>query len=162
MYVKCCVLLPVRCLHSSSVQVENGRIIIDPYTFNIHGMPGPNLELLGYESREVLNDDNVFDGVYNVIYKATDQDFRGFQKALEKCQEQQRRNLTTHSKPDSRSTISTRARRLTSVTAKALSHKQHLFCAPVIKGYCLTSKSWGESSVPMNANSSSLTRHFFT
>ncbi|OBT62584.1 hypothetical protein VE03_07373 [Pseudogymnoascus sp. 23342-1-I1] len=107
--------------------VESGRIIIDPHTFNIYGMPGPNLEPIEVDRPTGLTDGKVFGGIHNVIYRATSQAFLEYENALEKYEK--------YSKGDQL------------VPTSTLSPKQHLFCTPIIRGYCLTSKSWAEFDI---------------
>ncbi|OBT42291.1 hypothetical protein VE00_06372 [Pseudogymnoascus sp. WSF 3629] len=102
--------------------VESGRIIIDPHTFNIYGMPGPNLELIESDAPTDSADDKLFGGIYNVIYKATSQAFHEYGNVLKKFEKHRK-------------------------GTKTLSSKQRLLCTPVVRGYCLTSKSWAEFDI---------------
>ncbi|KAI0134020.1 P-loop containing nucleoside triphosphate hydrolase protein [Xylariales sp. AK1849] len=102
--------------------VESSRIIIDPHTFNIYGMPGSILEPIEPDSPVGSAEDGLFGG--NVIYQATGQGFRHLQKVLETHRQQHKTASSSHS--------------------KRLSPKQRLLCTPVVRGYCLTSKNWAE------------------
>ncbi|ORY60273.1 P-loop containing nucleoside triphosphate hydrolase protein [Pseudomassariella vexata] len=104
--------------------VESSRIIIDPHTFSIYGMPGPNLESMESDSNVDLADDDLFDGTHCVIYQATSQAFRKFQKVLQKYEKHRETSLLDRS--------------------KSLTPKQRLLCTPIIRGYCLASKTWAE------------------
>jgi len=101
MYVMDCMLLAAQCSLGVSIQVESGRIIIDPHTFNIYGMPGPNLESIESDSPTDSADDNLFGGIHNVIYKATSQAFRKYQKVLEKYEKHRKSDLSVRRKPAS-------------------------------------------------------------
>ncbi|TVY81240.1 ATPase family AAA domain-containing protein 3-B [Lachnellula suecica] len=107
--------------------VENGRIIIDPKSFSIYGMPGPNLEAMESTSQTELTEADIFNGIDNVIYKATRQTFSKYQKVLRSF------NRTGNSEM--------------SVSVSILTLKQRLLCAPIVSGYCLTSKSWAEFDI---------------
>ncbi|KFY51030.1 hypothetical protein V496_08991 [Pseudogymnoascus sp. VKM F-4515 (FW-2607)] len=107
--------------------VESGRIIIDPHTFNIYGMPGPNLESVETDAPTASADDELFGTIHNVIYKATSQAFQEYESALKQYEK--------HGKGGS------------SVQARALGPKQLLLCTPIVRGYCLTSKSWAEFDI---------------
>ncbi|KFX91101.1 hypothetical protein V490_06073 [Pseudogymnoascus sp. VKM F-3557] len=107
--------------------VENGRIIIDPHTFNIYGMPGPNLASIESDAPTDTTDDKLFSGVRDVIYTATSQAFEEYQKVLEKYKMHHKDEFT--------------------VRTKTLTPKQRLLCTPLIRGYCLTSKSWAEFDI---------------
>lgn len=78
MYVMDCMLLAAYCSLGVSIQVESGRIIIDPHTFNIYGMPAPDPESIESDSLMDSADDNLFGGIHNFIYKATGQAFREY------------------------------------------------------------------------------------
>ena len=86
MYVIDYMLLKAQMLTVYEIQVENGRIIIDPHTFNIYGMPGPSLQPIESFSPTDGPDDKVFEGVPNVIYKATSRAFQEYRRVLEKCE----------------------------------------------------------------------------
>jgi hypothetical protein len=81
------------------IQVESGRVIIDPYTFNIYCIPGPNLESIESDSQTNSADDNSFGGIQNVIYEATKQAFLEYQKVLEKYEKHHKSDLSVHRKP---------------------------------------------------------------
>ncbi|OBT87648.1 hypothetical protein VE02_02685 [Pseudogymnoascus sp. 03VT05] len=100
--------------------VESGRIIIDPHTFNIYGMPGANLESIESDAPTDSADDKLFGGIHNVIYKATSLAFQEYGNALQKFEKDRK-------------------------GTKTLSPKQRLLCTPIVRGYCLTSKSWGKT-----------------
>ncbi|OBT52780.1 hypothetical protein VE04_05955 [Pseudogymnoascus sp. 24MN13] len=102
--------------------VESGRIIIDPHSFNIYGMPGPNLESIESDASTDSTDDKLFGGIRNVIYKATSQAFQEYENALKMFGKDQK-------------------------STKTLSPKQRLLCTPIVRGYCLTSKSWAEFDI---------------
>lgn len=104
--------------------VESGRIIIDPHTFSIYGMPGPNLQPIESGSPSDSAKDNVFDGIHNVIYQATSKAFQEYEKILKNYEKHQKRDPSTY--------------------PNALTPKQRLLCTPIIRGYCLTSKCWAE------------------
>ncbi|RDW81827.1 hypothetical protein BP6252_02939 [Coleophoma cylindrospora] len=66
--------------------VENSRVIIDPYTFNLYGTPGPVLRPIESQSdshSESAHNESLAN-IDSVIYKATDQAFREYQNALGK------------------------------------------------------------------------------
>jgi len=84
-----------------SIQVVNGRIIVDPHTFNIYGMPGSNLESIESGSPTDSADDNLLGGNHNVIYRATSQAFRKYQKVLEKYEQHLETDLPIRRKPAS-------------------------------------------------------------
>jgi hypothetical protein len=88
-----------RTMLTSFIQVESGRIIIDPHTFNIYGMPGPSLTSIVSDSPTDSADDNLFGGIHNVIYKATRQAFREYQKVLEKYEKHRTSDLSVRRKP---------------------------------------------------------------
>jgi hypothetical protein len=75
------------------------RIIIDPHTFNIYDMPAPNLESIESDSHTNSADDNLFGGIQNAIYEATNQAFREYQKVLEKYEKHHKSDLSVHRKP---------------------------------------------------------------
>jgi hypothetical protein len=66
------------------MKVENGRIIVDSHTFNIHGTPGPGLGSIGsgVDSHADVSDDNLFADVHNMVYRATSQAFQRYQNAV--------------------------------------------------------------------------------
>ncbi|KFY72295.1 hypothetical protein V499_07548 [Pseudogymnoascus sp. VKM F-103] len=70
--------------------VESGRIIIDPHTFNIYGMPGPNIESIESDASTNSADDKLFGGIRNVIYKATSQAFQEYENALKRLGKDQK------------------------------------------------------------------------
>jgi hypothetical protein len=72
--------------------VESGRIIIDPHTFSIYGMPGPNLEPIESKRLTGTADDPSFDEDYDVIHKATSKAYQEYQKALQKYEKQLKRS----------------------------------------------------------------------
>ena len=98
-----CMLLASQSSLDVFVQVESGRIIIDPHTFNIYGMPVPNLESIESDSPTDSADDNLFGGIHNVIYKATSQAFREYQKVLEKYEKHRKSDLSARRKTASHS-----------------------------------------------------------
>nr|POF17388.1 hypothetical protein CFP56_76110 [Quercus suber] len=71
--------------YSGTYTVERSRIIIDPQTFNIHGLSGPSLSKLEIACQPVTSAD-----AQALVYSATRQAFRRYQTALEAC--------ATHSK----------------------------------------------------------------
>jgi hypothetical protein len=99
MYAIDYMLLAAYCSLGVSIQVESGRIIIDLHTFNIYGMPGPSLESIESDSLMDSADDNLFGGIHNVIYKATSQAFREYQKVLEKYEKHRNSDFSVHRKP---------------------------------------------------------------
>jgi hypothetical protein len=101
MYVTDCKLFAVQCLLGASTQVISSRIIIDPHTFNIYGMPGPNLESIDSGPPTTLANENIIYGTHNVIYKATSQAFLAYQKALGKYERYRKKNLSVQRKPAS-------------------------------------------------------------
>jgi hypothetical protein len=101
MYVIDSLLLAAQCSPGVSIQVESGRVIIDPHTFNIYGMTGPHLDLIESGSPTDSADDDLFGGIHNVIYTATSQDFREYQKVLEKYEKHHKSRLSVHRKPAS-------------------------------------------------------------
>jgi hypothetical protein len=63
-------------------------------------MPGPNLEPIDADSHLIsADDDNVLDGDYNVVYKATSQAFRQYQDVLGKCKKCWENDITARRKP---------------------------------------------------------------
>ncbi len=58
-------------------------------------MPGPNLGSIEPDS----TDHNSFNGINNVIYEATSQAFREYQKVLAKYDKLPKGNLSSHCKP---------------------------------------------------------------
>ena len=104
--------------------VESSRIIIDPHTFSIYGMPGPGLGSMESHLRVDSGDDDPLASTHNVIYKATSHAVRQYQNALEKHQKRRGPDLPTDS--------------------KSLSPKHLLLCSPVVRGYCLAFKTWAE------------------
>jgi hypothetical protein len=71
-------------------------------------MPGPNLESSESDSHTNLADENLFVGIHNVIYNATNQAFREYHKILEKYEKHQKSDLSVGCKPDSRLPTPTR------------------------------------------------------
>ena len=62
--------------------MENSRIIIDPHTFNIHSTLGPGLGSIESDSQMDSADQEYSATNYNVLYKATTQAYREYQKAI--------------------------------------------------------------------------------
>jgi hypothetical protein len=82
------------------LQLENGRIIIDPHAFDIHCMPGPNLEPIDTTSHLIsADDDNLLDGDHNIVYQTTIQAFRQYQDILGKCEKLWENDITACRKP---------------------------------------------------------------
>ncbi|EHL02853.1 hypothetical protein M7I_1116 [Glarea lozoyensis 74030] len=116
----------------SSRQVRNrhiasGRIIVDPHTFGIYSMSGPSLAVLENDRATTYSSKSLFKSGDSVIRSATEEEFRMYEEALQKCQELRDNN----SNP----------------TPRVLSCKQRLLCAPSVRGYCLTAKIWAEFDV---------------
>ncbi|KFY09596.1 hypothetical protein V491_08077 [Pseudogymnoascus sp. VKM F-3775] len=107
--------------------VESGRIVIDPHTYNIYGMPGPNLEPIQSRGLTKSAYDKKFGGIHNVIYRATSDAFQVYENILEKYEKNRKGQPLA--------------------PAKTLSSKERLLCTPIIRGYCLTFKSWAEFDV---------------
>ncbi|RDW62492.1 hypothetical protein BP5796_10794 [Coleophoma crateriformis] len=106
--------------------VENSRVIIDPYTFNLYGAPGPGLRPIESQSdshSESAHNESLAN-IDSVIYKATDQAFRKYQNALAKYQKRRTEDSLSSVQP--------------------LSPKHRLLCTPVVRGYCLAFKTWAE------------------
>jgi hypothetical protein len=61
-------------------------------------MPGPNLEAIESDSPTDSVDTNLFNGIHNVIYKATSQAFGEYQKILENYGQHRKRDLTVRRK----------------------------------------------------------------
>jgi hypothetical protein len=101
MYVTTCLLPAAQCSQGDFIQVESGRIIIDPHAFNIYGMPGPNLESIESTPPTDLADGNLLGKIHSVIFKATSQAFREYKRALEKHEKHQRSDLSPRRKPAS-------------------------------------------------------------
>lgn len=110
MYVINSMLQTVQCSLGVSIQVENGRIIIDPHTFNIYGMPGPNLESIESDLPKDSAEDNSFSEIHNVIYKATSQAFREYQNVLKKYEKHWQGDLSVRCEPASHLSTPTRTR----------------------------------------------------
>lgn len=63
-------------------------------------MPGPNIEPIDTSSHLISADDGkVLDRDYNVVYKATGQDYRQYQDVLGKCMKCWKNDITAHRKP---------------------------------------------------------------
>jgi hypothetical protein len=107
-------------------------------------MPGPNLASIESDAPMDTTNDKLFGGVRNVIYTATSQAFEGYQKLLEKYEMHHKDALTVRSKLTSHLQYRTI---INSTPAKTLTPKQRLLCTPIVRGYCLTSKSWGKISL---------------
>ena len=73
--------------------MENGRIIIDPHNFNIHGTPGPGLGSIGPGYGLDSADDETVSGVHNVIYQATSHTFGDYQNALRRHEKVRKKDL---------------------------------------------------------------------
>ncbi|PYI04036.1 P-loop containing nucleoside triphosphate hydrolase protein [Aspergillus sclerotiicarbonarius CBS 121057] len=99
--------------------VESSRIIIDPHTFNLYSTPGPGLGSIESES---VDEDPLAD-VPNVVFKATGHAYRQYRNAVE-------RHITRRKE-----------------AYQTLSPKQRLLCNHVVRGYCLSFKTWAEFDV---------------
>ncbi|PWY89945.1 P-loop containing nucleoside triphosphate hydrolase protein [Aspergillus heteromorphus CBS 117.55] len=118
--------------------VENSRIIIDPHTFNLYGASGPSLELINSESDLHMRsaEDDLLAGALNVIYRAASKAFGVYRNTLGKYEKRWKDGETGG--------------------CQTLSPKQRLLCTPIVRGYCLTFKTWAEFYVenicPINWN----------
>lgn len=140
--------------------MENGRIIIDPHNFNVHGTPGPGLGLIesGAASDSRSSDDGSFTGIHNVICRSTRKALQKYQNALEKVKQGRgedqsdgcKLGLDFHMHIDPE---------LTLIPVNTLSPKQRLLCTPVIRGYCLAFKTWGKI---LNSNTTSFVANMGT
>jgi hypothetical protein len=61
-------------------------------------MPGPNLEPIDSDSPTDPVDDDLFGGIHNVIYNATSQAFREYQKVLGKYEKPRESDLSVRRK----------------------------------------------------------------
>lgn len=73
----------------SPTQIHNGRIIIDPNTFNVHTMAGPSLESINTNLWIDIPNEGGTTGTHNVIYEATNNDFQAYQIYLKEYEDQQ-------------------------------------------------------------------------
>ncbi|PLB50093.1 P-loop containing nucleoside triphosphate hydrolase protein [Aspergillus steynii IBT 23096] len=104
--------------------VESSRIIIDPHTFDIYGTPGPGLGSINAaaDPGRDATDEEPLAVVPNVMLRATSHAYRVYQSAVER-----------HNK-----------RAKDSLSDRTLSPKQRLLCNHVVRGYCLSFKTWAE------------------
>jgi hypothetical protein len=109
-------------------------------------MPGPNLEPIRSETPDKSADNNPFGGIHNVIYEATAHAFRTYQKALEKYENNGENNSLIFRKPVPKGSQFLTLP-LTLVPATSLSPGQRLLCTPTIRGFCLSAKAWGKSTI---------------
>lgn len=98
MYVMDSILLAKQCSLGVSIQIESGRIIIDPHTFSIYGMPGPNLASIESDSLTDSDAESSFNGLDNVIYQATSKAYRDYQTVLEKYENHRESDLSVRCK----------------------------------------------------------------
>ncbi|RAK97156.1 ATP-binding protein [Aspergillus ibericus CBS 121593] len=109
--------------------VDNSRIIIDPHMFSLYGTPGPGLGSIQAEPDSVTIsavDDSLFD-VPNVVFRATSHAYQEYQNALGK------HIRCSRDSPSS--------------AHQNLSPNLRLLCNHVVRGYCLSFKTWAEFDV---------------
>ncbi|MCJ1474450.1 hypothetical protein MMC13_003108 [Lambiella insularis] len=80
-----------------SDKVECSRIIIDPHTFNIQGVPGPGLGAIESDSHADLADNELLAGTHNKTYGAFSMAFTMYRNALVKLEERIEESLSAGS-----------------------------------------------------------------